>query len=63
MHPVMLAYAFSAVRQIITIFKRLIYITCVNGFIEIQLYHIFWLVEPSSGNTCLQQFSQIIELH
>jgi hypothetical protein len=60
--PVVLAYAFSTVRQNTTIFKQLIHITCVNGFTEIQLYYMFRLVEPSSGNTCLQQFYQIIEL-
>jgi hypothetical protein len=62
-HPVVLAYAFSTVRQNTTIFKQLIYITCVNGFTEVQLDYMFRLVEPSSGNTSLQQFSQIIELH
>jgi hypothetical protein len=50
-------HAFSIILQT-TIFKQLIYITCVNGFIEVQLYeyYMFRLVEPSSGNTCLQQF-------
>jgi hypothetical protein len=56
--------AFSTVHQNTTMFKQLIYITCVNGFVEILLlYYMFRLVEPSSGNTCLQLFSQIIELH
>jgi hypothetical protein len=60
-HPVVLAYALSTVRQNTTIFKQLIHITCVNGFIEVQLYYMFRLMEPSSDNTCLQQFSQIIK--
>jgi Zn finger protein HypA/HybF involved in hydrogenase expression len=34
-HPVVLAFAFSTVRQNTTIFKQLIYITSVNGFIEV----------------------------
>jgi hypothetical protein len=52
-HPVVLAYAFSTGHRNTTVFKQLIYITCVNGFIEVQLYYVFRLVEPSSGNTCL----------
>jgi hypothetical protein len=62
-HPFVLAYTFFTVRQNTTISKQLIYITCINGYIEVQLHYMFLLVEPSSGNTCLQQCSQIIELH
>jgi hypothetical protein len=47
--------ALSTVRQNTTIFKKLIYIICVNRFIEVQLYYMFQPVEPSSGNTCLQE--------
>jgi hypothetical protein len=50
-----LKIAFSTVRQNTTIFKQLIHITCVNGFIEVQLYYMFRHVEPSSGkkNCCV----------
>jgi hypothetical protein len=60
---ILFACGLSTVRQNTTIFEQLIYFTRVNEFIEVQLYYMFRLVEPSSGNTCPQQFSQIIELH
>jgi hypothetical protein len=55
-------FVFSTICQNITIFKQLIYITCVNWFIEVQLYNMFRLVEPSSGNT-LQHFLKFLYTH
>jgi hypothetical protein len=59
-HPVVLAYIFFYCPSEHNNYQELIYITCVNGFIVVQFYYSFRLVEPSSGNTHRQQFIKLL---
>jgi hypothetical protein len=55
-----LAYTSSISQQSTTVIDNSSTSHVQMGLLEVQFYFMFWLVEPSSGNTYQQQFLKLL---